>query len=711
MPTSRIILTSLVVALIFTSVANWLPLNHSGFQASAEKDPKRHLGASGGGSAALSVNSVDSNGNAITGYWTVVSQGSSTVQTGFTPLSTTLTSGTYSVSVSDYGSFAFSHWSDGTITRVHSVTISSSAVSLTAVYSGSSGGGRGGSILVFPESVRDGDIVQVFGSNFAPSAMVQLYFDTTILTGSIADYSGLTSTPRSISTNAEGRFVATFEVPWSVAGPHVVKVTDSSNAATSQIIVQPSMILGPTSAYSGSTVAIRGNGYAPSSAIKLTFDGNLVATSATNLTGVFSAAFAIPKSASVGPHDVRAEDSKSDSSSAQFAVLSSTTKTFRFHTIVNGLKQLDGFAFIPDKGPNTDGSGSFIAIEKNGRAVIVKNLGGTFVIQSKPFVTVPSVSKFPETGLLGIAIDPNWENSKMVYFYHTANITGKLENEVVRYVATTDSYGNIVADAKVGKTIILGGIPAGHVHNGGHMKFDSSGDLYVTTGDNFLFTPSQDLTSLAGKILKIKPLASASGGKMYSIPTGNMFAALQEPGIRKEIFSYGVRNSVGIDIDSQSGRIYMNQVGHHTWESIFDTTNPANLGWPDYEGPVIGNPHNLANYREPIYWYPHAGFCQTSGPSANIAAITGAAFYHGTYYPSQFNGAYFFGDYGVGFISALLPPSQYQPRIDTVTFVPKAQVETVLDSGLLFAPIDIQEWNGRLYFISFHGSVDVLTYN
>lgn len=102
------------------------------------------------GSATLSVNSVDSNNNAINGYWTAVTQGSSTVQTGFTPFSTTLSSGTYSVSVSDYGSYTFSHWSDGVTTRAHTVTIGTSSVSLTAVYStsggGSGGGGTGGGV-------------------------------------------------------------------------------------------------------------------------------------------------------------------------------------------------------------------------------------------------------------------------------------------------------------------------------------------------------------------------------------------------------------------------------------------------------------------------------------------------------------------------------------------------------------------------------------
>src|SRR5579885_1173060 len=84
----------------------------------------------------LIVNSVDSSGNPLTGYWTVVSQSGTTVKTGFTPLSATLAAGTYDVTVGDYGGYYFNHWSDGTTTRDHSVTIGTTGTTiLTAVYS------------------------------------------------------------------------------------------------------------------------------------------------------------------------------------------------------------------------------------------------------------------------------------------------------------------------------------------------------------------------------------------------------------------------------------------------------------------------------------------------------------------------------------------------------------------------------------------------
>jgi hypothetical protein len=90
----------------------------------------------------LTVTSQTSAGVTLTGYWIDVTTSSgSAVQTGFTPGSFALAPGTYLVSVGDYGGEYFSSWSDGTVTRTHSVTITStSSVTLTAIYCQNAGG-------------------------------------------------------------------------------------------------------------------------------------------------------------------------------------------------------------------------------------------------------------------------------------------------------------------------------------------------------------------------------------------------------------------------------------------------------------------------------------------------------------------------------------------------------------------------------------------
>lgn len=102
-------------------------------------------GGVGGGNIPLTVNTVSSSGSSIGGLYTVVETGSgSIVDTGFSPLSYNVQSGgTYVVSVSNYGNYVFSHWSNGDTSN--SITITpTSATTLTAYYTTGSGGGGGG---------------------------------------------------------------------------------------------------------------------------------------------------------------------------------------------------------------------------------------------------------------------------------------------------------------------------------------------------------------------------------------------------------------------------------------------------------------------------------------------------------------------------------------------------------------------------------------
>src|SRR3989475_1972741 len=620
--------------------------------------------------------------------------------------------------------------STGTFTATFTVPTSSLAGSHLVRVSDASGShtywgsfivGPSAAISLSPTSANVGSAVKVTGTNFSPYSRVGIYFDATLLSDiRVGNSAGDPSVnPALVETNSAGGFVADIEIPYATAGPHNVKATDQSNSNTKTFTVTPgSLLFNPTSGHVGTIVNLHASGFAANSHVTVTFDGTPVTTNPGTITtsaeGEFPGSFTVPTTAGIGIRTVLISDNSGNTFSSTFTVTDPSTPMFNVQNIITGLTGSDGIAFIPDNGPGTDGSGNFMVIEKSGTVIVVKNNGGTFVKQSAPFVTVPTVQGYAEdAGLLGIAFDPNWVTTKMVYFYITVSVGGALQNQVVRYIATTNS-GNIVANNTIGQKLIIGGILAGSSHNGGHLKFDSQGHLYIATGDSHRYgTIAQDITSLAGKMLKITPLANpGSNGLLYSIPSTNPFVTNPDPTIKKEIFSYGLRNPFNFDIDSQTGKIYVNNIGENTWETVLDSTTPANFGWTPYEGPTIGNPQNLANYREPVYWYPHGGIEPSTGFTNGLEAITGGAFYHyaGTYYPSQLQGAYFFGDYAIGYIVALLPTNVNPPVIDPATGVPKAQVQTIM-SGLSFAPIDMAVWNGKLYYVDLNGNVAVLNYN
>ena len=83
----------------------------------------------------LSVQSVTTSGAPLVGMWTVIESGGSVVASGFTPLTFYGIQGTaYSVTVSNYQSYVFSHWTSSSTNPTAAVTLSQDA-SLTAVYS------------------------------------------------------------------------------------------------------------------------------------------------------------------------------------------------------------------------------------------------------------------------------------------------------------------------------------------------------------------------------------------------------------------------------------------------------------------------------------------------------------------------------------------------------------------------------------------------
>jgi len=77
---------------------------------------------------------VDGLGVEITGYWTVLSQGGTPLQTGFSPLTFTVNNGeTYEVSMGGWAGVTFDHWEDGSTVNPRTFSITSDTT-FTAFY-------------------------------------------------------------------------------------------------------------------------------------------------------------------------------------------------------------------------------------------------------------------------------------------------------------------------------------------------------------------------------------------------------------------------------------------------------------------------------------------------------------------------------------------------------------------------------------------------
>ena len=197
--------------------------------------------------------------------------------------------------------------------------------------------------------------------------------------------------------------------------------------------------------------------------------------------------------------------------------------------------------------------------ERDGRIWMITEFGEAKVIQT--FQKSGSV----EGGTLGIALHPEFDKTKKIYVYQTNLELDFFQNKVFSF--------KINNDMLIDKQIIIDDIPGAPWHDGGRIKFGPDDKLYITTGDAINPNWSQDLSSLAGKILRIN-----SDG---TIPDDNPFDS-------SPVFSYGHRNPQGIAW-SQDGMLVSSEHGPsgemgYGHDEINVIVKGKNYGWPKIVG-------------------------------------------------------------------------------------------------------------------------------
>jgi glucose/arabinose dehydrogenase len=213
-------------------------------------------------------------------------------------------------------------------------------------------------------------------------------------------------------------------------------------------------------------------------------------------------------------------------------------------TLVAGLEVPWGVDFLPD--------GDAVVTERiSGR---VDRVGADGEVT--PVGTVAGAAPQGEAGLLGVAVSPDFETDRTLFLY----LTTDTDNRVVR--AELDG-------SRLGRTtVVLDGIPAGFIHDGGRIAFGPDGQLYVTTGETGNPELAQDPQSLAGKILRITPDGDPAPGN---------------PDPDSPVWSLGHRNVQGLAWDDE-GRLWASEFGDSTWDELNLVEKGGNYGWPEVEG-------------------------------------------------------------------------------------------------------------------------------
>ncbi|MFC8584987.1 ThuA domain-containing protein [Streptomyces sp. NPDC057217] len=247
-----------------------------------------------------------------------------------------------------------------------------------------------------------------------------------------------------------------------------------------------------------------------------------------------------------------------------------------------------------------------------------------------------------EEGLLGIELDPRFEDNGWVYLHYTPHARIDRDARTARRYVSRFTLNRATGKLDLSSEKVLLSWPVqihSCCHAGGGMAWDSRGNLYIATGDNnssqfsggysgnnpephykgLSFADARrtagNTNDLNGKILRIHPEQDGT----YTLPEGNLFTGEEtaEGGgkTRGEIYVMGVRNPARIAVDPETDTLYAGWVGPDagapstTWgPAKYDTfaaiTEAGNHGWPY----CMGNKQpyrdrNLPDPAEPLGWY------------------------------------------------------------------------------------------------------------
>ncbi|MES2764395.1 MAG: PQQ-dependent sugar dehydrogenase [Bacteroidota bacterium] len=175
--------------------------------------------------------------------------------------------------------------------------------------------------------------------------------------------------------------------------------------------------------------------------------------------------------------------------------------------------------------------------------------------------TIPGVRAEGESGLLGMALHPDFTTQPYVYLAYTYSSNGSnFLEKIVRYTFANNSLSEPL--------VLVDNIKGNFIHDGARLLIAPDKTLYITTGDAADQSLPQNKTSINGKTLRI----NLDG----TIPADNPF-----PG--SPVWSFGHRNAQGLVL-SPKGIMYSSEHGPSNDDEINILSKAQNFGWPNVHG-------------------------------------------------------------------------------------------------------------------------------
>ena len=240
----------------------------------------------------------------------------------------------------------------------------------------------------------------------------------------------------------------------------------------------------------------------------------------------------------------------------------------------------------------------------DGRLLITEKRGSMQIFDANG-ILVKKITGFPEVnssnqgGMLDVALDPNFNKNKMIYWsYAEKNDDGNL-------MAVAKGELNEAQSKINNPVVIFRATPAlkSTLHYGSRLVFDKDGNLFVSTGERSIpegRKQAQWLNCGLGKIFKI-----TKDGKPAP---GNPF--IDQKDAMPEIFAYGIRNAQSLDFHPATGELWEAEFGPKGGDEVNIIKAGKNYGWPtltyglEYSGEKVGDGiQQKEGMEQPIYYW------------------------------------------------------------------------------------------------------------
>jgi glucose/arabinose dehydrogenase len=289
------------------------------------------------------------------------------------------------------------------------------------------------------------------------------------------------------------------------------------------------------------------------------------------------------------------------------ARISAGGEDFRIVRLAEGLEYPWALAFLPD--------GGLLISERPGRLLLLSSDGSRQEIRG-----LPAVSSSGQGGLLDLALHPDFQQNRLVYWTYAAPGPGGASTALAR--GRLD--GNSLRDVRVLWTMQKRS--GTRVHFGSRIRFGADGKIYMTTGERGDQSRARDPADSAGKVIRLNDDGT--------IPPDNPFAGRR--GYLPELYSLGHRNAQGLAFrpalnsspGSGSGQLWLTEHGPKGGDEVNIVKPGADYGWPlttygvAYSGARIAEFPTAPGIEPPVlHWTPSI-------------APSGLEFYTGIAFPS-----------------------------------------------------------------------------